>query len=95
MLLASVGAHALLVGAELSTRGSVAVELARRAMTRGSIRRPFWGAVAALVAAALLAIVGLAAESSTVAALAGAAAVAGVALYEDAFVRAGQAVPLS
>jgi len=33
--------------------------------------------------------------SSEVAALAGVAAVAGLAAYEDAFVRAGQSVPLS
>ena len=65
-------------------------------MTHGKYRTRFWGSVAiGLVLAGVLAIIGLAADLPVLGLLAGVAGVAGLALYEDAFVRAGQSVPLS
>jgi len=93
-----------LVAVELSSRSSVHVELALYAMTRGCYRGRFWwlgvmlGMVAPLVVAVALLVLAddpTAGGASTAAALAGLASIAGLAGYEDAFVRAGQAVPLS
>ncbi|HET7486362.1 MAG TPA: 4Fe-4S dicluster domain-containing protein [Acidimicrobiales bacterium] len=98
-LLGGLAAVAILAGAEVTARGSVPVELAAHAMTRGAYARRFWGlgvlvgmaVPAVLVVAALAGIPG----ATAAAALAGVAAVAGLAGFEDAFVRAGQSVPLS
>ena len=103
-LLGGVVAIALVAFCELSSRGSAA----RRAGGGGDdarpIRRRFWllgvgvGLVVPMVAAAVLLA---AADDPTGGAAAALAAVAGLATviglfgYEDAFVRAGQAVPLS
>ena len=89
---------------ELSSRSSVHVELALYAMTRGRYRRRFWwlGVVLGMIVPLVLAVTLLvladdpaAGGASMVAELAGLAAITGLAGYEDAFVRAGQAVPLS
>ncbi len=103
-LLGGVVAIALVAFCELSSRGSAHVELAVAAMTRGRYWRRFWllgvgvGLVVPMVAAAVL----LAAvddptggAAAALAAIAGLATVIGLFGYEDAFVRAGQAVPLS
>ena len=107
LLWALVGGTAALLGLvalELSSRSSVHVELALYAMTRGRYWGRFWwlGVALGMVAPLLLAVAVLAladdptgAGASTAAALAGLAAIVGLAGYEDAFVRAGQAVPLS
>lgn len=96
LLLGSLIAVAFLIATELWSTGTVHVELAQRAMTHGKYRTRFWGSVAiGLVLAGLLVVVGLAADLPVLGLLAGVAGIAGLALYEDAFVRAGQSVPLS
>lgn len=96
MLLGSVLALAFLIWTELSSKATMHVELAQRAMTHGEYKSRFWGSVfVGLVVAGALAILALIAGSWILAFVGGLAAIAGVALYEDAFVRAGQSVPLS
>ncbi len=96
LLLGSVLGLAFLIWTELSSRGTMHVELAQRAMTHGEYARRFWGSVSiGLVAAGGLAIVALIVGSSLLALAGGVTAIVGIALYEDAFVRAGQSVPLS
>jgi len=99
VLLAGVGATAAFVWMELASHGSRHVELAIEVMTRGRYARQFWvgGVAVGMIVPAALAILVLAADISSPAPLAGAgvAAVAGLFAYEDAFVRAGQSVPLS
>jgi Fe-S-cluster-containing dehydrogenase component/formate-dependent nitrite reductase membrane component NrfD len=93
VLLAGVGALALLTFAEVSGRGTAHVELATKAMTRGRYATRFWlfGIALGLAVPAALVIIG----GTALGAAAGVAALAGLAGYEDAFVRAGQSVPLS
>ncbi len=99
LLLGSVLALVFLIATELTSKGTVHVELAQRAMTRGAYASRFWASVGiGLVVAGVLAALALAAAdtgASGLAAAAGLAGIIGVALYEDAFVRAGQSVPLS
>ena len=84
---------------ELTSQGSRTVELAVEAMTRGRYSGQFWwgGIMVGLVVPALLVVYVLAAGSGSplLPALAGLAALVGMFAYEDAFVRAGQSVPLS
>jgi Fe-S-cluster-containing dehydrogenase component/formate-dependent nitrite reductase membrane component NrfD len=97
-LLAGLAAIALLAAAELTARGSVHVEMAAAAMTRGRYATRFWllGVVVGLFVPAGLVIAVLAGAGGAVAgAIAGGAALLGLFGYEDAFVRAGQSVPLS
>jgi Fe-S-cluster-containing dehydrogenase component/formate-dependent nitrite reductase membrane component NrfD len=72
-------------------------ERAARNLWRDLYARRFWlgGVLAGLVAPAALAVVFLAAGGTLLLALAGAFALVGQWLYEDAWVRAGQSVPLS
>ncbi len=98
VLLGGVLATAVLIGAELLSRGSANAEAAVAAMTRGRYARQFWagGVGMGLAVPAVLASVALATDSGSVpAALAGICAVVGMWFYEDSFVRAGQSVPLS
>ena len=96
LLLGSVLALAFLIWTELSSKGTMHVELAQRAMTHGDYKLRFWGSVlVGLVAAGALAILALVVDKPVLAMVGGVAALIGVALYEDAFVRAGQSVPLS
>ncbi len=99
VLLGGVAATALFVAIELSSHGSRHVELAVGAMTHGAYARQFWwgGVVLGLVLPAAVVIVALAADidGAALPALAGVAALVGMFAYEDAFVRAGQSVPLS
>jgi Fe-S-cluster-containing dehydrogenase component/formate-dependent nitrite reductase membrane component NrfD len=84
---------------EITSHGSRHVELATAAMTRGRWAGQFWvgGVVIGMIAPAVLTGIALAAEvdGPTLPAIAGIAAVVGMAAYEDAFIRAGQSVPLS
>jgi len=89
-------AQAVLVAMEVTARGSVSVELAVAALVRGRYKARFWfGVVVGMVGAAALALVAVRTGSTEFAVVAGVAAIAGLAAYEDAFVRAGQSVPLS
>jgi Fe-S-cluster-containing dehydrogenase component/formate-dependent nitrite reductase membrane component NrfD len=97
--LGGLGLLALLILAELWSKGSRSVELATLEMTSGAYAGQFWfGGVlnGLLVPAALLAFaLGTDTTSAWPAACAGAAALFGMFAYEDAYVRAGQSVPLS
>ncbi|MGB1505742.1 MAG: NrfD/PsrC family molybdoenzyme membrane anchor subunit, partial [Acidimicrobiales bacterium] len=99
VLLGGVAATAAFIWMELASHGSRHVELAVETMTHGRYARQFWlgGVVVGMVVPAALAILTLATDgtSSAVLASAGVAAIAGLFAYEDAFVRAGQSVPLS
>jgi hypothetical protein len=99
MFLSAIGALALLVATELWSNGSRSVELATLEMTRGRYAGQFWfgGVLNGLVVPALLLVLSLAVDSPGPwpAALAGVAALFGLFAYEDAYVRAGQSVPLS
>ena len=98
VMLGGIGACAVLVGIELTVRGTAQAEAALVAMTRGQYARQFWagGVVLGLVIPAVLVGVALETDSGPVpAAVAGVCAVAGMWCYEDSFVRAGQSVPLS
>jgi Fe-S-cluster-containing dehydrogenase component/formate-dependent nitrite reductase membrane component NrfD len=87
-----------LLAVELTSRGTAAVELALAVMTRGDHAGPFWavGIGIGLVVPLALAVIGLlGADAAALTVAAGLAALAGLYSYEAAFVRAGQAVPLS
>ena len=97
--LAALGALALLLAAELWSHGSRHVELATIEMTRGKYAGQFWfgGVLNGLIVPAVLLTLSLRSGSDGPgpAALAAIAAVFGLFSYEDAYVRAGQSVPLS
>ncbi|MEO0588402.1 MAG: NrfD/PsrC family molybdoenzyme membrane anchor subunit, partial [Planctomycetota bacterium] len=99
VLLGGVAASGAFIWMELASHGSRHVELAVETMTHGRYARQFWvgGIAVGLVVPAAVAILVLATDISSPAPLAaaGIAAVAGLFAYEDAFVRAGQSVPLS
>jgi formate-dependent nitrite reductase membrane component NrfD len=99
VFLAAIGALALLVATELWSTGSRSVELATLEMTRGRYAAQFWfgGILNGLVVPAALLTLSLAVDDAGPwpAALAGIAALFGLFAYEDAYVRAGQSVPLS
>ena len=98
VLLAGVLATAVLIGAEILSRGTAHVEAAVAAMTRGRYARQFWagGVGLGLAVPAVLVAVALGTDAGSWAAgVAGISAVAGMWFYEDSFVRAGQSVPLS
>jgi Fe-S-cluster-containing dehydrogenase component/formate-dependent nitrite reductase membrane component NrfD len=98
-MLAAIGALALLIVTELWSKGPRTVELAVLEMTRGRYAAQFWfgGVLNGLLVPAALLTYAIATEVSSPwpAACAGAAALFGLFAYEDAFVRAGQTVPLS
>jgi Fe-S-cluster-containing dehydrogenase component/formate-dependent nitrite reductase membrane component NrfD len=99
-LVGGLAAAAAFTFAELTARGTVHVELAIAALTRGRYATRFWlgGIVVGLVVPAVLAAVAMGGGGDAAVALgavAGVAAVAGQFAFEDAFVRAGQSVPLS
>ena len=96
--LAALGALALLITTEVVSHGSRTVELATLEMTKGAYARRFWlgGVVAGLIAPIVLislALNGTAPQG--LGAIASICALGGLFSYEDAFVRAGQSVPLS
>lgn len=99
ILLAALIAHVVLVAAELFTpHANADVRQAAHAMTHGPDARLFWIGAMAVGVAVPLAALGAAAVAvppviaTTAAAL---AALAGLLAYEDSWIRAGQAVPLS
>lgn len=86
------------VGLEITSHGSRHVELATRAMTNGAYRRRFrFGVVIGMILPVVAVGATIAADSSAPAipAIAAIAALVGMFAYEDAFIRAGQSVPLS
>jgi len=99
VFLAALGGLALLIATELWSKGSRHVELATLAMTRGKYAGQFWfgGVLTGIVVPAALLVFALATDATSPwpAACAGAAALLGLFAYEDAYVRAGQSVPLS
>lgn len=94
--LGGLGALALLIATELVSHGSRSVELATLEMTRGAYAARFWFGGVALGLIAPIAILATPAGATTGGtAIAGLAALIGLFMYEDAYVRAGQSVPLS
>jgi formate-dependent nitrite reductase membrane component NrfD len=97
--LGALGGLALLIATELWSKGSRTVELATLEMTRGKYAAQFWfgGILNGIVLPAALLTVTFAVDEPGPwpAACAGAAALFGLFAYEDAYVRAGQSVPLS
>ncbi len=97
--LAALGALTLLIATELWSKGSRHVELATLEMTNGRYAGQFWfgGVLNGLVVPGGLLTFALATDtvSPWPAACAGLAALFGMFAYEDAYVRAGQSVPLS
>ena len=98
-LLGGVVATAALLAVELTSRSSRHVELATEVMTAGTYRTQFWtggvliGLVIPFIAVLMTFASGL--DSPVLPAVGGLAAIVGLYFYEDAFVRAGQSVPLS
>ena len=94
VLLVGLGVNVFLVLAECYTpHGNADARAAARIITRGSLSRVFWGGVI-VVGTVLPALLVLPASGAT-SVLAGALALVGLYLWEDCWVRAGQAVPLS
>ncbi|MGA1053352.1 MAG: 4Fe-4S dicluster domain-containing protein [Ilumatobacteraceae bacterium] len=97
--LSALGGLALLILTELWSKGSRHVELATLEMTRGRYAGQFWfgGVLNGIVVPAALLAFGLVADTTSPwpAAFAAVAALFGLFAYEDAYVRAGQSVPLS
>ncbi|MEI2420347.1 hypothetical protein V6O07_08730, partial [Arthrospira platensis SPKY2] len=72
------------------------VEMATKAMTKGPYRGRFWtGVLLGQAGAGVLALIAVLSGSMPLAVVAAIAAIIGLFAYEDAFVRAGQSVPLS
>lgn len=96
-LLGGVVATGALVAIELAAHSTRHVELALAAMTRGRFAGRFRvGVAAGVVLPGVLVLLALAGIAPTaLAAAAGLSALVGLGAYEDAFVRAGQSVPLS
>jgi hypothetical protein len=71
--------------------------LAARLIRRGAYRVTFWGGVVlgGVVLPMTLLIAGAAADSTVLSTLAALVALAGLWLWEDVWVKAGQSVPLS
>ncbi|MCE2512772.1 MAG: polysulfide reductase NrfD [Acidimicrobiia bacterium] len=97
-MLGGLLASAVLISAEVASRGTAHVEAAVAAMTRGRYARRFWagGVVLGLLLPGVATAVALAVGTgAALPAIAGLAALVGMWFYEDSFVRAGQSVPLS
>lgn len=89
-------AQLALVAIEVTSHGTVSVEVATAAMTRGAYRGRFWfGVVVGMVAAGAVALAAAITDNTVLGVVASVLVLAGLAAYEDAFVRAGQSVPLS
>jgi hypothetical protein len=93
LLVVALLLHAVLLFAELGvTHASVDVARAARLLTRGGYRRRFWlGAVVVGIVLPLVLILAVPGGMVVGALL----ALAGLWIYEDAWVRAGQSIPLS
>ena len=100
VMLIGLGSLGGLMATELWSHPSRSVELAVLEMTRGAYAGRFWfgGVLAGIVIPLILAAIALASSgdaTTALAALAGLSALIGLFSYEDAYVRAGQSVPLS
>ncbi len=94
LLLLGLGVNLLLVLAECYTpHANRDANAAARIITRGPLSRIFWGGV--IAAGTLLPALLVIPASGATSVLAGALALVGLYLWEDCWVRAGQAVPLS
>jgi formate-dependent nitrite reductase membrane component NrfD len=96
LLLGSVGALGALLWTEHASKGTMHVELAKKAMSHGQYRsRLLVGVLVGVLTAGAAAIAAIATDNTALGLLAAVCVVVGLAAYEDAFVRAGQSVPLS
>jgi len=98
VLLGGLLATSALIAMELTSAGSRHVELAIHEMTKGAYGRQFWigGVIVGLVIPIALMVITLVfGLHAVLAAVAAVFALVGMFAYEDAFVRAGQSVPLS
>jgi len=98
LLFLSLVAHGFLVGLEVFNRHAVHdATLAARLIRRGPYRARFWVGVvlAGVVLPMALMIAGAASDSTVLSALGAVLALAGLWLWEDLWVKAGQSVPLS
>ena len=98
LLFLSLVAHGFLVALEVFNRHAVHdATLAARLIRRGPYRARFWGGavLGGVVAPMALMIAGAASDSTTVSTLGALLALAGLWVWEDLWVRAGQSVPLS
>jgi Fe-S-cluster-containing dehydrogenase component/formate-dependent nitrite reductase membrane component NrfD len=99
VLLGATGVAAFLTLTELISGGTAQAHLAMQTMTHGRYAPRFWigGVVIGMVVPGTLAIVALGGGPAPtgLSAVAGLAAIGGLVAFEDAFVRAGQSVPLS
>jgi Fe-S-cluster-containing dehydrogenase component/formate-dependent nitrite reductase membrane component NrfD len=97
-LLAGLVIHLALLGAELFSHHPVRdVALAARLVTRGGLRWRFWVGVVTVgtLAPIVLVLAAAIAQSTALSALASLLALAGLWLWEDLWIKAGQSVPLS
>ncbi len=95
-LFGGVIAQLVLVAIEVTSHATVSVEVATAMMTKGKYRGRFWtGVVVGMVAAGGVALAAALAGNTNIGVIAAVLALIGLAAYEDAFVRAGQSVPLS
>jgi hypothetical protein len=98
LLFLSLVAHGFLLGLEVFIRHPAHdATLAARLIRRGPLRAPFWGGVVlgGVVLPMALLVAGAAADSTAPSALGALLALAGLWLWEDLWVKAGQSVPLS
>ena len=95
-LFGGVVAQLVLVAIEVTSHATVSVEVATAMMTRGKYRGRFWtGVLVGMVAAGGVALAAALSGNTNIGVGAAVLALVGLAAYEDAFVRAGQSVPLS
>jgi Fe-S-cluster-containing dehydrogenase component/formate-dependent nitrite reductase membrane component NrfD len=98
LLFVGLAVHLVVLLVELFSRHPVRdVSLAARLITRGGLRRRFWVGVVlgGVVAPCLLIVIGAVSASTPLAVLAAALTLAGLWLWEDLWIRAGQSIPLS
>jgi Ni/Fe-hydrogenase subunit HybB-like protein len=98
LLFLSLVAHGFLIGLEVLNRHAVHdATLAARLIRRGPYRVRFWGGavLGGVFLPMTLMIAGAAADSTALSALGAVLALAGLWMWEDLWVKAGQSVPLS
>jgi formate-dependent nitrite reductase membrane component NrfD len=98
LMFLALAAHGFLMALEVFNRHAVHdASLAARLIRRGPYRATFYGGVVVggVVLPMALLIAGAAADSATLSTLAALLALAGLWLWEDIWVKAGQSVPLS
>lgn len=98
ILLGTLVIHALLIGADLFSRhASHDAALAARLLRRGALAPRLWGGAlgVGVLLPLVLVFLGAGTESAALTAAGAVLALAGLWIYEDAWVKAGQSVPLS